>query len=159
MKITQLMTPNVKSCRPEDSLNTAAQIMWDNDCGCVPVVTESGQVVGILTDRDICMAAYTQGALLQTLRVESAMAHKVIASRPEDSISTAETLMRENRVRRLPVVNTRGDLVGIISLNDIALEAEREHRAGGAAQITESEIGETLGNICHHRNGEIQLAA
>jgi len=159
MKITQLMTPNVKSCRPEDSLNIAAQIMWDNDCGCVPVVTESGQVVGVLTDRDICMAAYTQGASLQTLRVESAMAHKVITSRPEDSISTAETLMRENRVRRLPVVNTQGDLVGIISLNDIALEAEREHRAGVAAQITETEIGETLGTICHHRNGEVQLAA
>jgi CBS domain-containing protein len=158
MRVAQIMEGAVKTCRQSDSLNTAAQTMWDYDCGSVPVVNEQGEVVGFITDRDICMAAYTQGRSLHELPVERTMAHKVISCRPEDSISTAEKLMKENQIRRLPVVDTFGKLVGIISLNDIAREAAREHRRG-EAEIAESEVGETLGAICQHRTREVQLAA
>lgn len=86
------------------------------------------------------------------------MAHKVISCRPEDNVSTAEKLMKENQIRRLPVIDTFGKLVGLISLNDIAREVERE--SGRAhVEITESEVGKTLGAICQHRNRGIGLAA
>jgi len=159
MKIAQVMTRSVKTCRPSDSLNTAAQLMWEADCGSVPVVNDEGVVVGFLTDRDICMAAYTQGGALHALRVESAMARKVISCRPEDPVSAVETLMRENQVRRLSVVDAYGKLVGIISLNDIAVEAERERSGGGKAEISDDEIGQTLGMICQHRGREVELPA
>jgi CBS domain-containing protein len=61
MKVSQIMEGAVKSCSRSESLNTAAKLMWDYDCGCVPVVNEQGEVLGLITDRDICMAAYTQG--------------------------------------------------------------------------------------------------
>ncbi len=159
MKVTQLMNENVKACCLRDSLNAAAQIMWDNDCGCVPVIKESSEVVGVLTDRDICMAAYTKGLLLRDITVESAMASKVISCRPEDSVATAETLMRDNQIRRLPVINSLGKLVGIVSLNDIALEAERERAGGKKAEVSCDEIGQTLGAVCRHRTGEVRVAA
>jgi CBS-domain-containing membrane protein len=68
MNIEQLMTRDVESCHPDDSLDRAAQLMWDNDCGCVPVVDEKQRVHGIITDRDICMSAYTSGQSLKSLR-------------------------------------------------------------------------------------------
>ena len=71
MKVEQIMNREVKTCRPQDSLNRAAQIMWDEPCGAVPVVDDQHRPVGFLTDRDICMAAYTQGKPLEQLRVES----------------------------------------------------------------------------------------
>ena len=74
MKVEQIMNREVKTCGPHDSLNKAAQIMWDTPCGAVPVVDEQGRPVGFLTDRDVCMAAYTQNKPLTELPVERAMA-------------------------------------------------------------------------------------
>jgi predicted transcriptional regulator len=79
MEVRRMMVHDVKSCHAHDSLNVAAQIMWECACGCVPVVDEHRRPVGFLTDRDICMAAYTQGGSLQALRVETAMARNVIS--------------------------------------------------------------------------------
>ena len=73
MKVEQLMSRDVKTCQATEMLNRAAQLMWENDCGCVPVVDEDGRAVGMITDRDVCMAAYTQGRLLDALPVASAM--------------------------------------------------------------------------------------
>ena len=70
MKVEQVMNRNVKTCRSSDSLDRAAQLMWENDCGCVPIVDDEGRGVGMVTDRDVCMAAYTQGGPLTHLRVE-----------------------------------------------------------------------------------------
>jgi len=67
MKVEQIMTRIVHTCSENDTLNRAAQLMWENDCGCVPVIhggNGSGAVVGVVTDRDVCMGAYTQGRLL-----------------------------------------------------------------------------------------------
>jgi CBS domain-containing protein len=150
MNVGQLMTQNVRACHPDDTLNTAAQIMWDNDCGCVPVVDADRRVVGMLTDRDICMAAYTQGGSLRMLRVSSAMSEKVYSCKPEDTLAAAEELMREKMIRRLPVTDAQGHLVGIISLNDVAREAEGE-RARPRKDVTADEVGLTLAAICRPR--------
>ena len=74
MKVEQLMTMNPSSCHPEDTMQQAARIFWEHDCGCAPVTDHDAHVVGMITDRDVCMAAYTQGKPLTELSVASAMA-------------------------------------------------------------------------------------
>lgn len=144
------MTREVRTCRPDDSLHAAAKVMWDCDCGCVPVVDDDRRVIGMLTDRDICMAAYTQERPLSSLRVSDAMSKEVFACSPGDPVSTAEEVMRTKQVRRLPVVED-GRLAGIVSLNDLSLTAARPTRRGKKKEITTSEVGETLAAIGVHR--------
>jgi CBS domain-containing protein len=150
MTVGDLMTRDVKTCRSEDSLDVAARIMWDHDCGCVPVVDDTERVVGILTDRDVCMAAYTQNAPPGALRVSGAMSKQVHACRPEDTVLVAEKIMRTHRVRRLPAVAMDGRLVGILSINDLAREAVREH-APQTREVGPEAVTETLAAICEPR--------
>ncbi len=149
MKVRDLMRTDVKACRPQDSLNTAAQLMWDNNCGTVAVLAD-GKVAGVLTDRDICMAAYTQGRGLADIRVSSAMSKQLFACRPDDAVAKAEEFLRANGVRRLPVIDADNHLVGILSLDDIAREAMRERKSKGRVEITAQEVCDTLGAICEH---------
>jgi CBS-domain-containing membrane protein len=111
------MTTNVKSCGIDDNLQRAAQIMWENDCGAVPVVDGDGRVVGMVTDRDICMSAYTRGLALWQIPVSSAMANQVHGVREEDPLEAVEALMRRARIRRVPVLDAEARLRGILSLN------------------------------------------
>jgi CBS domain-containing protein len=112
LKVKDLMVGEVKRCETYNTLNTAAQTMWDNDIGFIPVVDSDALVLGILTDRDICMAAYIQGVSLTESLVTSAMSKEVFSCAPDDVIATAEMLMREKQVRRLPVIGRQGRLVG-----------------------------------------------
>ncbi|HZO82191.1 MAG TPA: CBS domain-containing protein [Candidatus Binataceae bacterium] len=156
MQVERIMIRDVKTCSANDTLNRAAQLMWENDCGCIPVIAADGdgRVIGIVTDRDICMAAYTQGRPLFEIPVASAMARKVIACSPTDDLKRAETLMHDNQIRRLPVLDERGRLLGIISINDIAREAARERASRrGAVEVSDAEIGYTFEGICQpHRH-------
>lgn len=149
MRVDQLMTKQVKWCGPDDTLDRAAQYMWDNDCGCLPVCAVDGinRVVGVVTDRDICMSALFQGKALRDLRVSNTMARVLTTCRPSDSLTDAERSMSEARIRRLPVVDDQGSLVGMIALADLAQEALREH-AAGKSTITEAAVGDTLAAIC-----------
>jgi CBS domain-containing protein len=122
MNVDQIMTRNVKVCHPQDLLNEAARIMWEQPCGAVPVVDEQSRPIGFLTDRDICMAAYTQGKPLDALRVETAMARNVVSCKAEDDLRSAAKQMRDHRIRRLPVIDRDGTLVGLLSLDDLACE-------------------------------------
>ncbi len=130
MKVEQIMNKAPKVCHPHDSLSKAAQLMWDSACGGIPVVDEHSKPVGFLTDRDVCMAAYTQGKILNELRVETAMARKVAYCRAADDLHVAADVMRSRGVRRLPVVGDDGSIVGVLSLDDIAHEAARPLRGG-----------------------------
>ena len=123
MNVSDLMTSAVKSCGIHDNLQRAAQLMWENDCGIVPVVDGDGRVVGMITDRDICMAAYTHGQALWQLPVAGAMSKQVHAVRESDPLEVVETLMRRVRIRRVPVVDGDGRLTGILSMNDLARNA------------------------------------
>lgn len=115
-----------KSCRPEDPLTEPARLMWELDCGAVPVVDEAGTLVGMITDRDICMAAYTRGQPLSALNVASTMSTNLAVASPQDSLESVAQLMRQRQIRRVPIIDD-GRLVGIVSLADVArrLEAER----------------------------------
>jgi CBS domain-containing protein len=143
MRIRDVMTTNVKTCRPSDSLDAAAQLMWEADCGCVPVVDAGERVVGMITDRDVAMAAFFQGVPLRSSAVKTAMAATVLACRPDDDVSVAAETMRANRVRRLPVIDERDVLVGIVSLNDLA-------RAAGDG-VSRDVVARTFAGICEPR--------
>ena len=140
MKVEQLMTRPVQTCRRSDPLNAAAQIMWERDCGCLPVV-EQARVVGMITDRDICMAAYTQGRPLSDIPVGSVMARDVRSCRPSDSITTALKILEQNQLHRLPVLDKNDHLIGMLSLTDVAREASREH-GRARKEVTDAEIAE-----------------
>jgi CBS domain-containing protein len=118
--VKAIMADAVCTCSPDDTLNGAAQRMWDRDCGAVPVINSDGTLAGIITDRDICMAAYTKGLPLDAIHVKDAMARHVHTCNPEDTLARAATLMAEAQVRRLPVIDAEGRLVGIVALADIA---------------------------------------
>lgn len=130
MQVEQIMNRDMKTCGPYDSLNKAAQIMWDTPSGAVPVVDDLGGPVGFLTDRDICMAAYTQNKPLTELPVEGAMARTPICCRAQDDLDAAAQLMRQHRTRRVPVIDPNGILVGMLTLDDLACEAARALRGG-----------------------------
>lgn len=150
MKVKEIMTTNTMTCTPANNLADAAGLMWDNDCGILPVVTEGGKVAGLVTDRDICMAAATKGRSLLNIAVEDVISEKVFACKPEDDIHIALNTMRENKVRRLPVVAADGKLEGILSMNDVVLNAE-ETSAKKAPELSYSDVVNTYKSICQHR--------
>lgn len=146
MRVEELMTKQVASCKADDDLGVAAKLMWDADCGAVPVVGGDGAVKGMITDRDICMACFTRNRAPAAISVQEAMSQRLYVCRPESRISDAENIMRTNRVRRIPVVDGQGKLVGVLSLADIARVAERS-RSHGTREITSEEVVAVLGSI------------
>ena len=139
--VRTLMTAQVLSCSSEDSLTRAAQLMWESDCGVVPV-TEGSRVVGLVTDRDICMATYTQGRPPAEIRVGGVMSHGVYACAADDPVGSALSLMAQHRVRRLPVTGKDGHLVGMLTLADVARWSRM-----AATPAVEAALAETLGSI------------
>lgn len=124
MNIDELMTGSPRSCRPEEPLSAAARLLWDHDCGAVPVVDGAQRPVGIVTDRDCCMAAYTRGQRLDQITVHDAMAKTVFTVRRDEPVARAAEIMRERQVRRLPVVDAAGRLCGIVALADLLRRAD-----------------------------------
>ena len=152
MRVEELMRKDARACGPDDSMNEAARIMWESDCGFVPVV-EAGapsRLVGVITDRDVCMAAYTRGRSLADMCVRDAMSSNVRTCAPADSLAAAEAEMRSAHVRRLPVVDAAGQLLGVLSLADLARGYARM-RASGRKGLTAAELGEALAEICEPR--------
>jgi len=158
MEVEKLMTRDVAVCSPTDPLNIAARIMWEHDCGCVPVVDGNMRPVGMVTDRDACMGAYTQGRSLHLIPVQDVMSKPVLACAPDDDLVVAEKLMRDNRIRRLAVCDLDGKLVGVISLSDIAREAERERLSGASRLVRSAELAQVLGAISQpHAHAETPI--
>ena len=152
MRVEQLMTRDVRTCRSEDSLAAAAQAMWERDCGCVPVIDAEAKVIGMLTDRDICMAAWIKGRNLHEIRVSEAMSPRPVACRIDEVAEIAEALLREYGIRRLPVVDHDGRLAGLLSLADLACEARRENGRLWR-EVDSLGVALTLADICQPRRG------
>ena len=148
MRAQDLMTSPVITCHVNDSLNAAAQKLWDDDIGVLAVVNDDGKLTGVLTDRDICMAAYTQARALDSLLVNGAMAHEVFSVSPEASLEDIEHLMAQHQVRRIPVVDGNGKPIGIVSLNDLALEAVRPE---SRVKHGPAKLARMLAAICQRR--------
>lgn len=123
MKVKDLMTTDVKRCSRETNLAEAARIMWEGDCGAVPVTDERDHVVGVITDRDICIAAATRPRTEGEISVNDVISEKLYTCAPGDDVRAALETMKARKVRRLPVVDAGGRLVGIVSIHDIALQS------------------------------------
>ena len=150
MQVQQLISQPPITCRPTDSLSDAARLLWDHDIGAIGVTDSDGKLAGILTDRDICMAAFTRGKPLDRILVSDCMADKVITCSADESVQSAEKKMREARVRRLPVTDAQGRMIGILSLNDLAREAQRQ-TGRAKPELSSIELTETLAEICQPR--------
>jgi CBS domain-containing protein len=149
MTVDSLMTRTVAACREDQPVSVAAKLMWDCDCGSVPVVDGEGRVIGMITDRDICMAAWMQNRPPSNIPVWEAMSREVYTCAPSETVAAAERLMCSRQVRRLPVVDEEHRLVGILSLADLVRQVQR---AGGpAAQVVPAEVAATLAEICQPR--------
>lgn len=148
MKVQDVMTRDVQSCPPETNLAAAAMQMWKGDFGALPVVTAAGKVVGMITDRDICIAAATKNRDPADIRVKEVMSGQVYACSPDTDIHEAIKILQQKQVRRLPIRNADdGKLVGILSMNDLALRAE----GGTKAELSAQDVENTLRAICAHR--------
>ena len=147
MKVQELMTTNVARVGLDDSLAAAAGAMWDADCGAVPVLDGGGRVVGMITDRDICMAAWSRNCAPAGIAVSAVMSWNPSVCRPTDTVHAAERLMREGQIRRLPVVDADQRLVGILSLADIARAAESRPQPGRSGPLAADDVSATLAGI------------
>lgn len=128
MRIKDFMTQPVVSCSADSSLDVPARLMWECDCGVVVLTDRDGRLAGVVTDRDVAMAALLQNKPLRELPVSSAMAHNVAFCHVGDMLEAVEQVMRESRVRRVPIVDDDRKPVGIVSLNDLARFADRSHK-------------------------------
>jgi CBS domain-containing protein len=151
MKVHEVMTESVKFCSPETNLARVVATMWENDCGVLPVVAASGKPIGVITDRDVAISLGTRNLRASEVSAGEVMSRKVFTASPEDDIHTALRLMRREKVRRLPVIDAEGKLVGILSLNDIALQAT--HRDGKKTpELSYEDVVATMKAVCEHRH-------
>jgi CBS domain-containing protein len=128
MKVQACMTSPAHSCTPDANLVTAAGIMWNYQIGALPVLDSEGHPVGMITDRDICMAAARKGRFAGDITVRETMSANPFTIQPGDDLSKALETMAARQVRRLPVVDAANRLVGILSINDAAAAAEEGER-------------------------------
>lgn len=139
MNASDIMTPSPACCSPNDSLQDAAQIMRDSDCGAVPVVND-GRIVGIVTDRDLALRALAEGKGADT-KVGDVSTTDLCCCNPGDDIRDVQKMMAEKQIRRIPVVDADGCCIGIVSQADLALAAMNGER------VSESEVAMVVEHI------------
>lgn len=145
MQVKEIMTPDAKAIWLTESLSDAAQLMWENDCGALPIIKDGRKVIGMITDRDICMAVAMRDTNPSGVSVEEVMTGQVYSVNAEDEIDQALKAMQEHKIRRLPVVNAEGELEGILSMNDVVLAARRK-----GDSLAYGDVVKTYQAICEH---------
>lgn len=146
MLVSEIMTREVVTVRRDEKAAAAAQLMWDRDCGALPVLDEDARAIAVVTDRDICMATFFQDRPPSQFPVSLAMSRDLHFCLPEHDVTTAEQRMRPRQIRRLPVLDADRRLLGIVSLADIVRATARSDRRKGA--LPAEEVTATLLEIC-----------
>ena len=150
MRVLDVMMGTPYFCRPESNLGVATEQMWKGNCGFLPVVGSEERVVGVVTDRDICIALGTRGRPSGEVIVADVMSTKVHSCTPEDELRIALDTMRDGRVRRLPVITKQGALVGAISVDDVLLRAEETGKVKGTG-VSSDDVVNALRAINTHQ--------
>ena len=150
MKVQDIMTSDVHCCGPDTNLAAAAKMMWDSDCGALPVLNVQGQVLSMITDRDICMATATKNRPASDIIVWETVSGKAQTCHLSDDVHTALDTMKREKVRRLPVVDEDGVLQGIVTMNDFVLLAG-EAKGGRAPALSYEDVVRTMKAISAHR--------
>lgn len=146
MRVEDAMMRTPVCCGPETNLGGATELLWSRDCGILPIVDAQQMVIGVITDRDLCIALGTRNQLPGKVAVGDVMSGTVYSCRPEDDIHAALDTMARNRVRRLPVISKEGHLEGILSMDNVVLHADPAG-AGKTAELAPRDIVVTLQRI------------
>lgn len=157
MKVKDVMTPNPKAIWLTESLADAAKEMWEHDCGVLPIIKDGRKAVGVITDRDICMATTLKDRNPSSISIEEVMNGVIYSAEPDEDIEAALETMREHKVRRLPVLNADGEIEGMLSINDIVLKSKA--RNGKKPELEYAEVVKTLQAICSHPVNVAEAAA
>lgn len=128
MKVQDVMTSEVGFISTSDDLTRAVDVMWRKDCGVVPIVDVENRVVGMITDRDVCIAVGSRDLKASEIKAEEFCSDTVITCEPEEKIKDALKKMRKHQMKRLPVTSQSGELVGIISISDILQTTENDKK-------------------------------
>ena len=152
MRIHDIMSRPAVTCPMDAALDAAARLMWEYDCGIVLVVADDGRLAGVVTDRDICLAAYMHHKPLRLIPLAKAMVKPVITVGALDDVRSAEQLMRDNRLRRLPVIDDEGHPAGVISVEDLVQSAARGERTD-----TDHEFLATIAAVLAPRSKEADV--
>lgn len=148
MKIKDVMNKNVKCCSADSTLEQIAGTMWNDDVGVVPIVDSDQKLTGIVTDRDIAMAATLKHRPLWEISAKEMVAGKTCkVCHPEDDVHEALQLMNSHRIRRVPVVDQSFHLAGIVGLKDIAMHAIAQAGPKRASQLSAEEFVDTFRHI------------
>ena len=146
MKIDALLTTAVRTCRTTDPLSAVAQAMWEGDLGCLPVLDAEGRVAGMLTDRDMLMATHLRGTPLWSIQAGEVMSNVVHALAADATAQDAAELMARLQLRRVPVLDTGGRLLGVLSLSSLACAVTAR-----TCDLSPTDIATTLACICGPR--------
>lgn len=126
MKVNKIMTKTVGFCQSKDDLAKAVEIMWQNDCGVVPIVDNESKVVGIISDRDAAVAAFLKKSALEKILISDHINGEVVTCSEKDDVEKVLKKMKKHQINRLPVVDKKEKLAGIISITDILLAAGKD---------------------------------
>jgi CBS domain-containing protein len=154
MIVKEVMNQEVTTCSRETTLESAAMLMWNGDCGTVAVVDDESKAIGIITDRDICMAVALQHKPASEIQVQEVMSHHLFTCQPESDIMNVLKTMSFQKVRRLPVTNSSGQVEGIISIEDLIARAERGRRGIQTPELSYDDTMTTLKAICRPHSPE-----
>ncbi len=146
MNVQALMSTPVRTCQRDQTAQAALRVMGEHDCGCVLVV-DDGVLIGIVTDRDIALALARADLRPSQIRLAQLISGHVFIVRPESPVAEAEAVMRQQQVRRIPVVDERSRPVGLLSLNDIARAGEA-HEWSADDGLGAPDVAATLAAIC-----------
>ena len=146
MKVKEIMTQSAVCCRPETNVGRAVELLWERNVGMLPVVDHSGKLIGVVTDRDLCIALGTRNRLPGDLTVGEIAIPRVFTCKPDDDVHEALSLMSAKQVRRLPVVNKEGIPQGILSMDDLVLHSEIG-KLRGACDLSSEEVTQSLKKV------------
>lgn len=151
LRCRDIMTRNVASCRRDTPISEVARLMREQDAGAIPVLDETGKLAGIVTDRDLVVRGLTSDKAEAELRAEDCMSDDVYTANQNDRVVEVINEMGDHQVRRIPVVDSRDRLVGIISTADVALQTNRDRELAHAIENI-SQSPSWLGRLAHFFN-------
>lgn len=146
MKVKEVMTASAVCCGLETNVGQAVELMWSRNVGMLPVVDVDGKLIGVVTDRDICIALGTRNRLPGELTVGEIAMKKVLTCRPNDDVHEALSEMATHQVRRLPVVNDQNIPQGVLSMDDLVLHSE-VGKLRGACDLSSEEVASALKKV------------
>lgn len=152
MNVNELMSREIVTCNRNSDLESAALQMWNADCGSLPVLDDAGRTIGMITDRDICMATALQHKSPGEIMVKEVINGKLFACTPNADVKTALRTMSTEKVRRLPVITADGHLEGLVSIDDVIVHADRGSRGQYTPALSYGDAFGALKSFCGHQH-------